>query len=249
MSNDDERERTKGGSIVYQHAPRAEGWTPPADGDEHWMRAIEEHVARHVAPVDVVFHEIVSDLVHLDVHLVPPGARNPYWMLFTTGMSARPMTMPPGAPGSPYAELAILLPPEWRCDQESWKDERWYWPVRWLKTLARLPHEYRTWLSHGHTIPNGDPARPFDRSTALSGMIVFPSISLTPEAQQIPVGDLEIDLWTLWPLHADEMQYKLDHGADALIDLFESAGVRDVIDPDRPSVVKKPPRKKLFGIF
>lgn len=56
-----------------------------------------------------------------------------------------------------YAELVISLPPFWPLDEQSWRDERHYWPVRLLKTLGRLPHEYDTWLGVGHTIPNGDP--------------------------------------------------------------------------------------------
>jgi hypothetical protein len=248
MSNDDKGERTKGGSIVYKHAAREGDHGAPVEVDEHWMQAIDDHVARHVARADFVFHEIVSDKVHLDVHVVPPGDRNPFWLLYTTGMSARPMTVPAEVEVGPYAELMVLLPPSWKCDHASWKDERWYWPVRWLKTLARLPHDYDTWLGFGHTVPNGDPPKPFDKSTKLGCMLVMPSVTLPPEIHEIPVGDVSIDLFALWPIHVDEMQYKLDRGADALIDAFEAANVTDLIDPGRPSAVAKARRKK-FGIF
>ena len=36
-------------------------------------------------------------------------------------------------------ELAIALPADWKLDQESMKNEKWYWPIRLLKVLARLP--------------------------------------------------------------------------------------------------------------
>ena len=29
-----------------------------------------------------------------------------------------------------------------------------FWPIQMLKFLARFPHEYKTWLGWGHTIPN-----------------------------------------------------------------------------------------------
>ena len=35
------------------------------------------------------------------------------------------------------AELAIALPADWKLDQESMKDERWYWPIRLLKGAMR----------------------------------------------------------------------------------------------------------------
>lgn len=52
------------------------------------------------------------------------------------------------------AELAIALPPDWKLDEESMTDERWYWPVRLLKVLARLPITSNTWLGWGHTMDN-----------------------------------------------------------------------------------------------
>ena len=50
------------------------------------------------------------------------------------------------------AELAIALPPDWKLDEGSMKDERWYWPFRLLKVLARLPISSDTWLGFGHTM-------------------------------------------------------------------------------------------------
>ena len=32
------------------------------------------------------------------------------------------------------------------------KDEKWYWPIRLLKSLARLPIASDTWLGFGHTM-------------------------------------------------------------------------------------------------
>ena len=37
------------------------------------------------------------------------------------------------------------------------KDERWYWPIRLLKSLARLPINCDSWLGHGHTVENREP--------------------------------------------------------------------------------------------
>lgn len=246
MADDGDEMWTKGGSKILRHTPREAGWTPAEHASAEWNEAIETHLTKYVGEVSFVFHEIVSDKVHLDVHIIPPGSKRPFFTLFTTGMSAKPMTRPEGAPGSDYAELSILLPPTWECNEAGFKDDRWYWPVRWLKTLARLPHDYSTWLGFGHTVPNGDPARPFDSSTKLAGMLVASSITLDPEVHTISVGDDTVDMFTLWPLHADEMQFKLDRSTEALIEKFEQAQVSDIIDPGRPSAVA---RKKLFGLF
>lgn len=143
------------------------------------------------------------------------------------------MTMPSCAPGSRYAELSILLPPTWRLDRN--QEPRWGWPVRELNRLARLPHTQHSWLGPGHTIASGN--RAFDASTELAGMLVLPSTSVPEELHTIRARDGSIDLFTLWPIHADEMQYKLTHGVEALVDAFEAAGVSDIVDPQRASAI------------
>src|SRR5258708_5963436 len=92
--------------------------------------AIVAHVTRHFAPPAFVIHEVVSDIVHVDVHVVAPGPRHDYWFLFTTGVSGLPMTKPRDAPGSRFCELSMLLPPSWIFDRATWEqDERWFWPI------------------------------------------------------------------------------------------------------------------------
>ena len=44
-----------------------------------------------------------------------------------------------------------------------------YWPYRMLKELARLPHEFDTFLWKGHTVPNGDPPQPYGPNTPAVG--------------------------------------------------------------------------------
>lgn len=46
-----------------------------------------------------------------------------------------------------------------------------------------------------------------------------------------------VRFWSLLPLHADEMDYKLRYGVDALAERLEAAGVSDVVDLARPSAV------------
>ncbi|MCA9618289.1 MAG: suppressor of fused domain protein [Myxococcales bacterium] len=237
MSDDDEI--SPGGSRVYRHEARDRDWeAPPSDGA---MEAIEAHFHQYFGEVSSVFHELVSDLVHLDVHIVPPTDERPWYTLFTTGMSDRPMTVPEGCEELRYAELLIALPPDWRLDLLGVSPpppdlERWYWPIRWLKQLARLPHEYGTWLGFGHSIPNGDPAEPFHPSTKLAGWVLLPPISVPEEGSEIVLPDRSIHLYTLHALHPEEMSLKLNKGTEALLDAFEAHAVDEMLRIDRPPV-------------
>jgi len=198
---------------------------------------IERHVARHLAPATLVIHEVRSEIVHLDVHLVPPGAERPFWFLFTTGMSALPMRVPPGMGLVPHAELSLMLPAYWKVDREVWKREpRWYWPVRELLSAARYPHRNKTWFGAGHTFANGEPPRRFDPTTRMSSMVMLASELLDEEH---PVIDAEVPtvLLELWPLHSDELALARRQGSHALFHRLLEGEVSAVLDPDRPSCV------------
>jgi hypothetical protein len=179
-----------------------------------------------------------------------PDASRPFHVLVTSGMSATPMTTRAGADVAKFAELIVLLPESWPVGES---DERFYWPIRWLKMLARLPYDFSTWLGMGHTVPNGDPPRPFAPGTERCAMLVLKSISLPIEAQSMTLADGSVlEFFALYPLHRAELELKLAAGTHALIDRFEEAGVDDVVNPARPSVVQPPPgskRKKWFGLF
>jgi hypothetical protein len=153
-----DEEISAGGSRIYRHEPK-ESEPELAQGDEALIEAVGDHVEQHVGPIARVLHEIISPVVHVDVFHVAPGESRPWHTLVTCGMSAKPMLAP--EPDRAFGELTLALPPTWPMDDAAWSDERHYWPVRLLKFLARLPHEYDTWLGDGPTIPNDDhPALP-----------------------------------------------------------------------------------------
>jgi len=219
-----------------------------------FLNQISRHLDRTIGPSPMVFHEIVSTDIHLDLHIVPPQPGRPtpdhphgrnFYTIVTSGMSTRPMTLPSGAdPECPrYAELMITLPAHWpglRPDgtfvQEDMQDENNWWPIRWLKMIARLPHEHATYVGAGHTMPNGPQGEPFSVSTHLGCMLAQPSV-LDPKADRLVVhDDLTIAFLALWPIYPEEMALKLHQGADALMDRFHRAGITDLINPQRKNV-------------
>jgi hypothetical protein len=48
-----------------------------AHGDLQKIQAIEAHIAQHIGSSTTVFHEIISDLIHLDVYIIAPCVANP----------------------------------------------------------------------------------------------------------------------------------------------------------------------------
>jgi hypothetical protein len=101
MGEDDEQEYSAGGSRMLrygtQEASQDPGWRPPAEGVEGTMEAICATMEAHFGTVDLVWHELISELVHLDIHQIRATEERPFHVLFTTGMSDLPMTLPEGA--------------------------------------------------------------------------------------------------------------------------------------------------------
>ncbi len=232
----DDAEFSESGQPVYRHTPRDRAFEP-AFGNRHTIEAVSRHVGRYVGKVEHVFHEVVSDLVHVDVHLVPPQPDRPLVTLVTSGMSDRPMTLPPGCDASAYAELLLCLPADWPLEQADFKDEANYWPVRLLKFLARLPHEYDTWLGFGHTVPHGDPPEPFDASTGLCCALVVPPTLFDDRFDQLALSDDKVvQFYAVVPIYREEMAFKLRHGTEELLRRFAAVGVCELLDPHRPNV-------------
>ena len=225
-------EVTAGGSRVHRHTQPVDG--DLAAGDHELIEAVSEHIEQHIGEPETVLHQLISMHVHVDIHVVPPSDERPCITLVTTGMSERAMNAP--RPEVSRAELVMILPPDWPLGQDAMGDERHYWPFRLLQQLAVLPHEYDTWLWHGHTVPNGDPPAPYADGAGFCGAVLLP-LALCDEAfDELQVGEHTVTFLGVYPLYEDEMQLKLDQGAEELADRFEAARVSEALEPGRPSV-------------
>lgn len=202
---------------------------------ESSLDAIVAHVQRHIGPIAYVWHEKTSTIVHVDVHVVFPTEERPFYTLVTSGMSDLPMTVPPEVEGSPYAELLIRLPADWNLDYETLNDERNYWPIRLLQSLARFPHTTGGWLDLGFGLPNGLPPRPFAPETDLcAAMTAFPYV----EGEAFHVLEARpgktIRFFAVMPLFASEMRFLREQGPEELEKRFEQAETSLIVDPQRP---------------
>jgi len=234
----DDIERSGSGSPIYRHKARDREMRAPEDDGIH-LEAIEAHLQEHVGKIETVYHEIVSDLIHLDILFLPANPEKPYHTLVTSGVSDRPMRVPEEMEDFSRTELMINLPTEWPLDQESLKEDANYWPIRWLKQIGRLPHDYDTWIGWGHTIPNGDPAEPIANSR-FTGMMVSPPYWLGPDFFQLETGAGEkICFYNVIPLYQEEMDFKLAKSAEALEERFDKNGIGLIVDLDRKNVAKK----------
>ena len=202
---------------------------------EEEMNAVEEHIQQYFGKFENVFHELDSPDIHVDICVVPPSEERDYYTLVTMGMGAHRMNVPEELAEYKLerAELVIALPGNWKLKHEDLKNERWYWPIRLLKTLARLPIASDTWLGFGHTMDNEDD---FAKDTKLcAAMLTGPQDTEDgSEVCILPSGE-EVNFYQVIPLYREELEYKMEHDADALLDKMD--GISFVTYNTRPNAM------------
>ena len=195
---------------------------------------IQAHIRQQFGAVTQVLHDTVGTGVQVEIQVIAPTKQRNYYTLVTCGMGAHSMNVPKELAqfSVDRAEMVICLPPDWKLDDP---DERWYWPLRWLRVLARLPIEQNTWLGWGHTVPNG---RPFAMNTMLSGVILTaPEMIEEKEAVcKLENGD-DVNFYQVIPLYDEEMDYKLQNDADKLFEVMAEKKVlcKPFVDLNRPN--------------
>jgi hypothetical protein len=219
-----------------------------------FLPQISRHIERTIGPSPMVFHEIVSSDIELDLHVVPPqpGAASPqfpqgrnFYTFVTSGLSTRAMKRPasPESAGQAiYAELMITLPADWpglfpdgTMSPDAMNAEENSWPIRWLKLLAHLAHERNVFLGAGNTY-TGE-AGAIAGNTRLAGVLTAPSV-LHPASARLPVrDDLTVAFLALWPAYPEELALAQHEGGAALLTRLRRAGITDLVDIRRKSVV------------
>ncbi len=216
------------------------GTEQPELYSEAELAAVENYITDTFGEYDFIFHELYSPDIHVDIAIINPSVRRPFYTLVTIGMGAHRMTMPSSLRDKKLdrAEMLICLPSSWDIQND---EEKWYWPLRWLKIMARLPIANHTWLGWGHTVPND---KAFADNTKLSAMMLInPGLFFMdrePVACTLPGGDT-VHFYQMVPLFDDELDYKQSHDANKLIALLDEDAI--IVDIHRHSVCSFAERK------
>jgi len=202
-----------------------------------YFEAIENHLDDYFDNDDeiVVFDEKESKDFHLDVYWIKPNFKRNYSILLTNGISSCPLKTP-DSKFSPYIELAILLPEELKLSNDLWKLPENNWPISLIKKIGRYPSQNNTWLGFGHTIPQ--PINEPIYRTEFIATLLLKSKTLPEQFQKIKYGENIIDVYLLFPLYYEELEYKKNNGTNMLIDKFIENEIDDIIDINRKNVCK-----------
>jgi hypothetical protein len=213
------------GSDAFSKTPRE----LPTESSLRFAAAREAVYDRMFGEAAAVSHELIPLAPHIDVYSFPPGHKERRcYTLVTSGMSDLRMSVHTSASGAPSrVELIFycLEPiPEY---------------IGILRRLAHFPHDIKTWMGYGHTMPNGDPPKPFWGSDVLDMLLFMPTIVRPDNSlprELVLDGDPVHFLWIV-PLTTPECNLKLVEGFEAILDLFQRNRHPHIFNPARSSYV------------
>jgi Suppressor of fused protein (SUFU) len=206
-----------------------------------YLQEITAHIETYFGKDYFVLHERKSSTVHVDLHVVMPNPERPFFTLLTSGMSDRDMHVPAGAEDLALAEVCLCLPEYWPLSMTNfgWRERKFFWPIDILQSAARYPHVHRTWLGWGHSVPHSPPKDATPEETRFTGMAFVPPQTFPEGANEVATEDgRTIHFLGIIPLPALELAFRETFGVDALEEKLFAAGITELLDPQRPSVVK-----------
>ncbi|MFT3683840.1 MAG: suppressor of fused domain protein [Phycisphaerales bacterium] len=216
----------------------------PAIGNADTLDAVDEYANRFTGGVQSVLHEVMSDLIHLDVHICPPSPKRDCYTLITSGMSDRPMPRAAEWGVPPYAELMLRLPPTWPMTKSLEVVTDYHtdvtWPIGVLKQAARMPHDCNSALGFGHTISFTNPPAPLHPSVRFTSLMLLPTVSPSSGADTFTTKDgRTVHVYVLHSLLPDELEHKVKNGsANSLFPYMDGHKLSEIIDIHRQSILR-----------
>ena len=213
-----------------------ETYKEPIVYDFKEMETVGKHIEEYFGKYDNVMYELMSPDIHIDICVISPRAEHEYYTLVTMGMGAAKMPVPEDYDDLARAELLINLPADWQLDKESLKDEKWYWPIRLLKFMARAPLGGDVYHAWGSTMEFDD-IESFDDNTRLCTAITLsPGVFGEPSFEcKLPNGEL-VNFYQVIPLYKEELDYKVENGVDKLLQKCPDE-ILEVINPVRLNAI------------
>lgn len=208
---------------------------------EH-IEALEKHLDTHFKSEEMtVFHEMVSLDFHLDVYFITPEDED-FNLLITSGMSLLEMTVPDTIQNKEdyaFAELLIVLPKDVQFEKTFPSEGKNDWIIALIKDMARFPHHQDTFLTEGHSLQAwSDINDTYDENTQFTSCILLPSATFDDDFMEITCDDRIINLYTLFPLYPNELEYKIENGYGKFFDLLIAGNIPDILNNTRKNLLE-----------
>lgn len=203
---------------------------------------VDKHIDNYFKGSDVnVFHEIPTLDIHLDVYHIRPKTSE-FELLLTGGMSSISMNVsevPTNSDQYRFAELMVLIPKGIDFGRIYPSGTKHDWIISMIKASAKFPHFYDTWIGVGHTIQADEEMEPYSKDTEYCGCLVLPTMTFPKDFQKIDSPNGIINIYGLFPLYKEELEYKIAKGYNEFIKFLIKNNTKEIIDFNRVNYCKK----------
>jgi tetratricopeptide (TPR) repeat protein len=186
-------------------------------------------------PEPLGLHEIVPCEPSITVCAVRSESNERPNVLFTTGMSRLPMSLPEDADlmQHGFAEVCILLPKDWKMLPDL-DEPAQSWPWMWLRAIAHYPHQNETCLGLEPALyPREGELEPLAPGCPFYAFLIMPNLAnfdgfVSDEGPYI-------NILTAIPLYREEYDLAAKQGFEKLLELFEKHRIGLGVDLQRPN--------------
>ena len=213
---------------------------PPTEEKPSYATAADEIVAYFQRRFGTADKKSLGEIVPTSgrrvlIHRIGPTEDRDSVILFTTGMSDEPMTVPDGADEFRYAELMIELPKGWPLSGKALKEEDNRWPIDWLRRIPAYVRSEKTWLGGEVAImANSDPPSPFAPGCRFTSMLIV--MGYDDVGPVVMADGRNVQIYTLVPLYEDERQLEISQDLPELFRRLDQFDVGRRVNLSRPSV-------------
>ena len=186
------------------------------------LEKVSEYIKQQYGDYELVAHEKLSPDIHCDIVIVPPSEEQPYFKLVTMGAGAYKMNIP-----KEYKSKV--------CDRAEY-----WWPIRMLKTVARLPIRTDDWLFYSHTVELTDDGKPLAENTKFNSCVLLVSRGKNQYVKPFKLGrGKKVAFYQLYPLYQEELEYKVENSFYDLMDKVDEEELNNqVININRKNFCK-----------
>lgn len=184
-------------------------------------------------------HEILHEMESvagppIHIHIVSPPDVD-FRVLLTEGMSAGAMNTL--ILEKRFAELSLIVPKDIHFTALTDPDAHPHgWIIHMLRYIAKFPHLVSNYVDYGHFVPAGNEEEDtWGPLTKFSAAVLLRSVTLWDELVNLQVGDNLIRVLSVFPLYAEELTYRMEHGLPAFLDKITEVQLSEQLAVDRPN--------------
>ena len=220
--------REKSAREYYAREHRRDEEERSAFYSEEELSAVDSYLAEAFGDSICKFYDADTQGIRLDVAVAEPEEERNFYTLSTVGMGAHRMSVPPplAEKNRSFAELTMLLPPDWDLMNDTW-------PFRILRGTARLPFTEFEHIGLGSAYGGA-----YMEGTGFYGVLAGPAFTRGAGTRlMLPSGKI-VNFYLLLPIYADEWDYMERMGSLRLWNRFARRFSGDfTVRPGRRSCV------------